>query len=223
MTGNSSSTKDSQTTLDEAIKMPATFVEALAVLVKAVQHENQLIAAVVIGIIAIIVPVIAIVSSVEDRTMAILLLATVGVLVFLALATFMSAFMLVRFRKKGKQTFVAEYQEDLQQQLEHHQGAFHKMHSRIAVIDEGVQSLIQNHRIDEQASRDVQDKLSELLRYLQLEEKQFSTLLSRVRHTANMNMKADSDARKARWQARQRAAEEQKAQQLNSSSTRKRR
>ena len=223
MTGNSSSTKDSQTTLDEAIKMPATFVEALAVLAKAVQHENQLIAAVVIGIIAIIVPVIAIVSSVEDRTIAILLLATVGVLVFLALATFMSAFMLVRFRKKGKKTFVAEYQEDFQRELEHHQGAFHKMHNRIVVINKGVQSLIQNHRIDEQESKDVQDKLSELLRYLQLEEKQFSTVLNRVIHTANMNMKADSNARKARWQARQRAAEEQQAQQPNKTSTRERR
>ncbi len=209
--------------LDEAIKMPATFVEALAVLAKAVQHENQLIAAVVIGIVAIIVPVIAIVSSVEDRTMAILLLATVCVLVFLALATFMSAFVLVRFRKKGKQTFVAEYQEDLQQQLEHHQGAFHKMHSRIAVIDKGIQTLIQNHGISDQEARDVQNKLSELLRYLQLEEKQFSTLLNRVIHTANMDMKADANARKARWQARQRAAEEQKAQQLNRTSTEERR
>ncbi len=78
MSGDSSSTKDSQTTIDEVIKMPANFVEALAVLAKAVQHENQLIAAVVIGIVAIIVPVIAIVSSVEDRTMAILWQATVS-------------------------------------------------------------------------------------------------------------------------------------------------
>ncbi len=131
-------------------------------------------------------------------------------IVFLALATFMSAFVLIRFREKGKQTFVAEYQEELQQQLERHQGAFHKMHSRITVINKGVQALIQNHRISDQEAKDVQDGLSELLRYLQLEEKQFSTLLNRVIHTANMDMKADSNARKARWQARQRAAEEQK-------------
>ena len=101
-----SSTKDSQSTVNEAIKMPATFVEALATLVKAVQHENQLIAAVVVGIVAIILPIVAIVSSVEDSKLAIFLLVAAVGLVFLASATFLAAFMLVRFQKKESEHFL---------------------------------------------------------------------------------------------------------------------
>jgi hypothetical protein len=201
------STNSSQSTLaGEAIKMPANFVEALATLVKAIQHENQLIAAVVIAIIAIIVPIASIVASVQDRTLAIILLVAVGVLVFLALAVFMSAFMLVKFRKRGKRSFLAEHQDDLRKQLLRSQNALIQLHNRIDPVNDSINQLIQEHQINGERADRLNHQLSDLVRYLESEEREINAWLLRLASVANMDLRTAAELRKARWDARAQAA-----------------
>jgi hypothetical protein len=218
MTGDSSASTDSAqshlSTLNEAIKMPANFAQALAVLVEALKSDNQLIGAVILAIILVLIPVLIVISLAPSREIAILVTTVWCITMVLALSGFLTAFILVKFRKRGKETFAAEHREDLKAQLLHAQNALIKLRSYVEPLDKNVTWLVQQEQIRNESAAQLIGQLNELKGYLVTEEREINHWLGRLASVTNMDTSAAAKRRQARWAAREAAQREK--QNLNS-------
>ena len=211
--------KTSQATLDEAIKMPANFAEALAVLVQTLQSDNQLIGAVLLAIILPLAPILYVISTAQTSGVALLLAVVWCITITLVLSFFFVAFVLVRFREQGKQTFAAEHQEDLREQLLHAQSALIKLRNYVEPLDDHVTRLVRQRQIQDDSAAQLVGQLNRLKNYLEQEEHEINLWLGRLASAAEMDLQKAAKRRKARWDARRAARKEKRS--LNSSQNRR--
>jgi hypothetical protein len=118
----------------------------------------------------------------------------------------MSAFILVKFRKRGKRSFLAEHHDDLRKQLLHSHNALIQLRNRVNPVNESVNQLIQEHQIGGGRADRLNHQLADLMRYLESEEHEIDLWLGRLASFVDVPIDERASKRKERWDRRAKAA-----------------
>lgn len=195
--------------LEELIKMPANFAEALAVLVEVIRSDRQLIGSVVIALLLLIVPTLGIIAFVESNERAILISAIWLITIAVAISSFFAASLILKVREAGKTSFTTENQEYLQDQLLHYQNVLVRINNYVKPLKASIDQVTQREQLHSDSKTQLVGQMSSLKNYLDQELQTINQWLSRLASVKEMDLTKAASLREARWNERESAQRDQ--------------